>query len=129
VVLDRQVVTDAQWARLESLLPDRVPRRGGRWMDHRRVIDAVVWRIRTGTPWRDLPDCFGNWKTIYNRHRRWALEGVWAEILDELRRGCDREEGLDWTVAVDGTVVRAHQHAAGARHQPPAELDTGGRVE
>jgi len=98
-------------------------------MDHRRVIDAVVWRTRTGTPWRDLPEWYGNWKTVYNRHRRWALEGVWAEILDELRRGCDAREGLDWTVAVDGTVVRAHQHAAGARHALPAEMGTGGGVE
>ena len=129
MVLDRHVVTDEQWARLEPLLPDRTPRRGGRWMDHRSVIDAVVWRTRTGTPWRDLPECLGNWKTVYNRHRRWAIEGVWVEILDELRRGCDAEEGPDWTVAVDGTVVRAHQHAAGARHCLPAELDIGGRVE
>ena len=67
----------------------------------------------------DLPECYGNWKTVYNRHRRWAIDGVWATILDELRRGCDQTEGLDWTVAVDGTVVRAYQHAAGARHQPP----------
>ena len=98
-------------------------------MDHRQVLEAVVWRTRTGTPWRDLPDCCGNWKTVYNRHRRWAIEGVWAEILAELRRGCDGQEGVDWTVAVDGTVVRAHQHAAGARHCLPAELDTGGGVE
>jgi transposase len=103
-------------------------------MDHRLVIDAVLWRIRTGTPWRDLPPGYGNWKTIYNRHRRWALDGVWAALLEQLRRGCDRAEGLDWTVAVDGTVVRAHQHAAGARRTPPAQVraadgDTGGLVE
>jgi transposase len=138
-MLDRHDLTDAEWARLDPLLPDRAPRRGGRWMDHRVVIDAVLWRTRTGTPWRDLPPCYGNWKTVYNRHRRWAIDGVWATVLDELRRGCDQDEGLDWTVAVDGTVVRAHQHAAGARHQLPAELrpaesetpqaDTGGSVE
>jgi len=86
------------------------------------VIDAVLWRTRTGTPWRDLPEEYGNWKTVYNRHRRWAIDGVWATILDELQRGCAQADGPDWTVAVDGTVVRAHQHAAGARHQPPAEL-------
>lgn len=139
MVLDRHDLTDVEWARLEPLLPDRTPRRGGRWMDHRLVIDAVLWRTRTGTPWRDLPECYGNWKTVYNRHRWWAVEGVWATILDELRRGCDQAEGLDWTVAVDGTVVRAHQHAAGARHQRPAQIssaeaegtgsDTGGSVE
>lgn len=103
------------------------------------VIDAVLWRTRTSTPWRDLPPCYGNWKTVYNRHRRWAIDGVWAKVLGELRRGCDQAEGPDWTVAVDGTVVRAHQHAAGARHRPPAELavsevdttevHTGGPIE
>jgi transposase len=91
-------------------------------MDHRRVIEAVLHRTRTGVPWRDLPEEFGHWKTIYNRHRRWAWYGVWAELLEELRRGCDESAGPDWTVAVDGTVVRAHQHAAGARQAPPADL-------
>jgi transposase len=91
-------------------------------------------RTRAGTPWRDLPPCYGNWKTVYNRRRRWAIDGVWAMLLDELRRGCDQAEGPGWTVAVDGTVVRAHQHAAGARRTPPAHLDApdahpGGSVE
>ena len=79
------------------------------------------------------------WKTVYNRHRRWSGDGTLAGILDELRRDADVAEGPDWTIGVDGAVVRAHQHAAGARHEPPAdipaevvattELDTGGRVE
>jgi transposase len=103
-------------------------------MDHRLLINAVLWRTRTGSAWRDLPPCYGNWKTVYNRHRRWAIDGVWAALLDELRRGCDQNEGPDWTVAVDGTVVRAHQHAAGARRTAPAFADTaqartGGSVE
>jgi transposase len=126
-MFDRHDLTDEEWARLEPLLPDRTPCRGGRWMDHRMVINAVLWRTRAGASWRDVPPVYGNWKTIYNRHYRWAVEGVWAGILDELRRGCDELEGPDWTVAVDGTVVRAHQHAAGARHVPPAH--TGGSVE
>jgi transposase/5-methylcytosine-specific restriction endonuclease McrA len=125
-MFDRHDLTDAEWARLELLLPDRAPCRGGRWMDHRQVINAVLWRTRAGASWRDVPAAYGNWKTIYNRHYRWAVEGVWAGVLDELRRGCDEAEGPDWSVAVDGTVVRAHQHAAGARHTPPAHLDTGG---
>jgi transposase len=133
-MLERHELTDGEWVLLEPLLPDRTPRRGGRWMDHRLVIDAVLWRTRAGTPWRDLPPCYGNWKTVYNRHRRWAIDGVWASLLDELRRGCDHAEGPDWMVAVDGTVVRAHQHAAGARRSPPAHVDvaeahTGGSVE
>ncbi len=139
LVLDRHDLTDEEWARLEPLLPDRSPRRGGRWLDHRTVINAVLWRTRSGASWRDLPPGYGNWKTVYGRHRRWSGDGTWAGILDELRRDADAHEGPDWTVGIAAAVVRAHQHAAGARHQPPAdiaaalvataELHTGGRVE
>lgn len=138
-MLDRHDLTDAEWARLEPLLPDRAPRRGGRWADHRAVLNGVFWRTRSGSPWRDLPREYGNWKTVYNRHRRWSGDGTWAAILNELRRDADLGEGPGWTVGVDAGVVRAHQHAAGARHDPPADiaaevvatstLDTGGAVE
>jgi transposase len=128
-VLDRHDLTDEEWARLEPLLPDRSPRRGGRWADHRQVINGVLWRTRTGSPWRDLPACYGNWKTVYNRHLRWSTDGTWTEILTELRRGCDADDGEEWTVSVDSSVVRAHQHAAGARRTPAAEPNTGGCVE
>ena len=83
--------------------------------DHRLVIDGIFFRTRTGCPWRDLPERFGNRKTVYNRHRRWSGDGTWEMILDRLRAGCDEAGGRAWTVAVDATVVRAHQHAAGAR--------------
>jgi transposase len=138
-VLDRHDLTDEEWARLEPLLPDRAPRRGRQWADHRQVVDGVLWRTRCGAPWRDLPVQYGNWKTIYNRHRRWSADGTWERVLDELRRGADHDEGPEWTVGVDSGVVRAHQHAAGARHQPPADvaaevvasttLNTGGEIE
>ena len=124
---------------MEPLLPDRTPCRGGRWADHRMVLNGVFWRTRCGLPWRDLPVEYGNWKTVYNRHRRWSGDGTWVDILDELRRGADEHEGAEWTVGVDAGVVRAHQHAAGARHAPPAdiaaevlapaELHTGGGAE
>jgi transposase len=70
-----------------------------------------------------LPAEYGHWKTVYNRHRRWSGDGTWGKLLDELRREADREEGPRWTVAVDSGVVRAHQHAAGARLAPPADVD------
>ena len=105
---------------LEPLLPDRRPRRGGRYGDHRRVINGVLWRTRTGAPWRDLPACYGKWQTVYYRHRRWSADGTWERILNALRAGCDAAE--EWTVGVDSTVVRAHQHAAGARRRPPADV-------
>jgi len=120
--LRRHDLTDAEWARLEPLLP-RNPRQGHRWNDHRLVINGIFFRTRTGCPWRDLPGHFGIWKTIYNRHRRWSGDGTWEMILDRLRAGADEAEGAAWTVAADATVVRAHQHAAGARRAPPADVD------
>ncbi len=138
-MLDRHDLTDEEWARLEPLLPDQTRRRGGRWADHRMVINGVFWRTRCGLPWRDVPPSYGHWKTVSNRHRRWSGDGTWEGIRNELRRDADVAEGVEWTVGVDAGVVRAHQHAAGARHQPPAdvaaevvapiELDTRGGVE
>jgi transposase len=75
-------------------------------MDHRVFLNAVFWRTRTGAPWRDLPRQYGNWKTVYGRHRRWSADGTWAAILDRLRQDCDRQEGAQWTVGVDSTIVR-----------------------
>ena len=74
-------------------LPSGPQRRGGRWADHRMVINGIFFRARAGCPWRDLPEGFGNWKTVYNRHRRWSLDGTWEQILDGLRAGCDEAEG------------------------------------
>ncbi|MFE5606312.1 transposase [Streptomyces sp. NPDC056540] len=68
-------LTDAQWSRIEPLLPDRAPRRGGRWRDHRLVIDAIAFKYRTGTPWMDLPECFGSWKGAHSRLRMWPGPG------------------------------------------------------
>jgi transposase len=121
-VHDRHDLTDAEWERLEPLLPDRTPCRGGRWSDHRPVINGVLWRTRTGAPWRDLPSSYGNWKTVYSRHRRWSGDGTWVTILDGLRAGADLGEGSQWTVGADATVVRGHQHAAGARHALPKDI-------
>src|SRR6266568_3616850 len=122
--LKRHDLTDAGWARLEPLLPAH-PRQGHRWNDHRVVIDGIFCRVRTECPWRDLPERFGTWKTVCGRHRRWSGDGTWELILDALRAGCDQQESAAWTVAADATVVRAHQHAAGARRAPPADVDPG----
>ena len=106
---------------MEPLLPDQRRRRARPWRDHRQVVNGVLWRSRTGSPWRDLPASYGCWKTVYNRHRRWSADGTWAQVLRELQRGCDVVEDR-WLVAIDSTVVRAHQHAAGARHEPPGDV-------
>ena len=126
--LSRHDLTDEEWARLAPLMPVH-PRQGHRWNDHRTVIDGILFRTRTGCPWRDLPPGFGNWKSVYGRHRRWSLDGTWEQILDALRAGCDEAEGKGWALSADSTVVRAHQHAAGARRALPAELATGGSAE
>jgi transposase len=117
--LHRHDLTDEEWDRLVPLLPGHA-RQGRRWNDHRTVINGILFRSRTSCPWRDLPGEYGNWKTVYGRHRRWSMDGTWAGILDRLRAGCDEPEGAGWTLSVDSTVVRAHQHAAGARRLPAA---------
>src|SRR5262249_58723657 len=120
--LKRHDLTDAEWVRLGPLLPGH-PRQGHRWNDHRLVINGIFFRNRAGCPWRDLPRQYGNWKTIYNRHRRWSGDGTWELILEQLRAGGDEAEGQAWAAAVDATTVPAHQHAAGGRRKPPAPND------
>ncbi|WP_380280462.1 IS5 family transposase [Kitasatospora purpeofusca] len=112
-------MTDAQWARTEPLLPDRTPRKGGRWRDHRQVIGAISWKYRTGAPWMALPLEFGSWKGVHNRLRTWAPDGTWERMFTALLAQTDVEGDLDWVVAVDSTIVRAHQHVAGARQKGP----------
>jgi transposase len=112
-------LTDAEWVLLQPLLPQDPPR-GHRWNDHRTVISGILFRERTGIQWRDLPLRFGNWQTIYQRTRRWALVGSGQRIAERLRLDADADDP-EWTLGIDSTVVRAHQHAAGARHQPPAD--------
>ncbi|TXS54778.1 IS5 family transposase [Streptomyces sp. sk2.1] len=108
-------LTDAQWARIEPLLPDRTPKRGGRWRGHRQVIDAIAWKFQTGSQWIHLPREYGSWKGVYTRLRNWAIDGTWERAFTALLAQADAEGDLDWVVSVDSTIVRAHQNAAGAR--------------
>jgi transposase len=124
-MIRRHELTDAEWALLEPLLPGN-PRQGHRWADHRTVLNGILWRLRTGAPWRDLPERYGNWKSVYGRHRRWSADGTWARIADALRIDADTAEAADWTLSVDSTSVRVHQHGAGARHQPPKQTGPKG---
>jgi transposase len=107
-------LTDAEWAVLEPLLPEQ-PVRGGQWRDHRQVVNGICWVKRTGSPWRDMPERYGSWKTAYERFRRWAADGTWARLKAHVVALADADGELDWDAQVDSTVVRAHQHAAGAR--------------
>lgn len=106
---DRTVLTDAMWARVEHMLPGKATDPGATAAHNRRFLEAVLWRSRTGSPWRDLPERFGNWNRVFRRFRRWALSGVFERVLDALSDEFDLEY-----VFVDGTIVQAHQKAAGA---------------
>lgn len=113
-------MTDAQWARIEQLLPDRSPKRGGRWRDHRQVIDAIAFKFQTGSQWVHLPERYGNWQGVYNRLRMCAVDGTWERVFTTLVAQADADEDLNWDVSVDSTIVRAHQHTAGAATGAPA---------
>jgi transposase len=90
------------------------------------VIDGILHRVRTGVQWRDLPERFGPWKTVYERHRLWSADGTWERLLQEVQAVADAAGEIDWDVSVDSTIVRAHQHAAGARTElPPAPASKG----
>ena len=114
--MDRRELTDDQWEKLQPLLPPQKPRTGRTNRDHRLVLEGILWVLRTGAPWRDVPARFGPAGTVSSRFYRWRAAGIWDRVLAALQRQADRDGDLDWTLHfVDGTVVRAHQHAAGAK--------------
>lgn len=118
----RHILRDEEWDQLQPLLPSEVSRRGRPWVPHRQVIDGILWVLATAVPWRDLPDSFGKWKTVYNRFRRWCREGVWDELLEHLYRLRDAQGQIDrsqWNV--DGSVIRAHRCASGSTSTHPLE--------
>ena len=104
------MLSDAQWERIAPLLPGKQgdPGRSGR--DNRGFVEAVLWIARAGAPWRDLPEAFGNWNSVFRRFRRWALKGVFESLFKALSGEPDFEYAL-----IDGTIVRVHQHATGAK--------------
>ncbi|AJT69916.1 hypothetical protein T261_8323 [Streptomyces lydicus] len=81
------------------------------------MIDAIAWKFQTGSQWVHLPEKYGNWKGAYNRLRMWAADGTWEWVFTALMSQADADEDLEWTVSVDSMIVRAHQHAAGARQR------------
>ena len=109
-------LTDQQWKRLEPLLPPQKPHTGRPNEDHRTIINGILWILRTGAPWRDLPRRYGKQGTVSSRFYRWRATGLWDQIFETVQAQADAEGRLDWEVHyVDGTTVRAHQHAAGAK--------------
>jgi transposase len=111
-------LTDGQWAALSPLLP--AGKRAGRppkWTK-RQLIDGIRWRVRVGAPWRDVPECYGSWQAAYALFRRWQLAGAWQQVVTALQAQADAAGLITRDVSVDSTIVRAHQHAAGARARP-----------
>jgi transposase len=114
----RSDLTDRQWRRLEPLLPPQKPRTGRPNEDHRRIIDGILWVLRTGAPWGDLPARYGPAGTVSSRFYRWRRAGVWDRVLAALQAEADARGEVDWELHfIDATIVRAHQHAAGARRR------------
>ena len=106
----RYALTDAQWARIQDLLLGRAGHVGRPAANHRLFVDAVLYRYRAGIAWRDLPERFGDFRVIHLRHSRWSRSGVWQRVFEALAQDADNE----WAM-IDSTIVRAHQHSAGAK--------------
>lgn len=114
--MHRGDLTNEQWTRLEPLLPPHKPHTGRTNLDHRQIINGILWILRTGAPWEDLPARYGTRGTVSSRYYRWRQAGIWDRIFADLQAQADADGTLDWTIHfVDSTIVRAHQHAAGAK--------------
>jgi transposase len=109
----RHEITDDAWNRIMDLLPGKAGDPGVTAKDNRLFVNAILWIAKTGAPWRDLPERFGNWNSVWRRFDRWASKGVWERIFQELQ-----DPDLEWLL-LDSTVIRAHQHAAGAKKGLP----------
>ena|SRR5215212_1970782 len=110
----RHELSDAQWERLRPLLPPHKP--GRPRQDDRRILNGMLWKLATGAPWRDLPERYGPWQSVYTRFRRWTQAGIWDQLFASIQQQADAAHEIDWALHfVDGTVIRAHQHAAGAK--------------
>lgn len=120
--MNRFGLRDDQWDRIKDLLPGRPGTVGVTAADNRLFVEAVLYRYRTGIPWRDLPARFGDWKNVHRRFSRWAKSGVWERIFQDLAADADNEYAM-----IDSTIVRAHQHSAGAKKKLARARRSGGR--
>lgn len=118
-----QLLSDDQWALIEDVLPVRTGRRGRPFSDARAMVEGIIYRYRCGIAWRDVPAVFGPWQTIWTWHRRMAGDGTWDIVLQRLLTAADAAGLVDWSVSVDSTIARAHQHATNITRS------TGGWVE
>jgi transposase len=114
--MNRGDLTKTQWERLQPLLPPQKPNTGRPAVDHRRILNGMLWILRTGAPWRDLPERYGPWRTVASRFYRWQQAGIWERLFSAVQSQADADSQINWDVQdVDGPIIRAHQHAAGAK--------------
>ena len=106
----RYALSDAQWECIKDFLPGQAGQPGATAKDNRLFVDAVLYRYRAGIPWRDLPSRFGDFRVVHTRHSRWSDSGVWQRMFEALAQDADNEYAM-----IDSTIVRAHQHSAGAK--------------
>ena len=106
----RYALTNTEWSAMEPLLPGKADDPGVTAKDNRLFVEAVLYRYRAGIAWRDLPERFGDWNNVARRHKRWSDKGVWVRIFKALSEDSDHEYAM-----IDSTIVRAHQHSAGAK--------------
>ena len=109
--MSRDVISDEVWAVIGPMFPPAAVT-GRPPVDRRTVVEATAWRYRTGAPWRDVPDRFGSWNTIYKNFDRWAKAGVWVNVLERVQSLAQKSGELDWVASIDSTIVRVHQHGA-----------------
>lgn len=122
-VVRRGELIDAACAVIAPLLPEPGSR-SGRWRDHRQVFNGILWKLRTGAPWRDVSERYGPWKTCHERLRRWTADGTWDGIL-AAAQVYDDAQPVEWVISVDSSIVRAHQHSAGARKKGSTGIGRG----
>jgi len=117
------MLSDVQWSLIEELLPRSTGRKGRPFADARLMVEGIVYRYRTGIAWRDLPTVFGPWQTVWTWHHRMAMEGTWDRVLAKVNAAADAAGLVDWSLSVDSTIARAHQHATNTTRL------TGGWIE
>jgi len=125
--MNRGDLTNTQGERLQPLLPPQKPKTGRPAVDHRRILNGMLWMLRTGAPWRDLPERYGPWRTVASRFYRWQRAGIWAQLLAAVQAQADAHGQLNWDMHdIDGTMIRAHQYAAGAKKGLPSPKPSAG---
>lgn len=106
-----RVLSDQQWELIQALFPGPTGKKGHPFADARQMIEGIIYRYRTGIPWRDLPEAYGPWQTVWQWHHRMANDGTWDLVQARLHEAADEAGLLDWSLSVDSTIARAHQHA------------------